>query len=47
MTKLEEEDNPKWFQTPCSNQDWPIHLVEIPRKAKYMWAGGSFNVAIM
>ena len=47
MTKLEEDDDPEWFNPPRGNQDWPMHLVEIPGKAKDISAGGSFNAALL
>ena len=34
MAKLEEDDNPVYYHPPRGNQDWPEHLVEMPKKAK-------------
>jgi len=47
LANLEEDDDPKWYRPPRGNQDWPMHLTEIPGRAKAVSAGGSFNAALL
>lgn len=47
MAKLEEDDNPVYYHPPRGNQDWPEHLVEMPKKAKDISSGGGFNAALL
>mmetsp|Transcript_42184 Transcript_42184/g.76097 ORF Transcript_42184/g.76097 Transcript_42184/m.76097 type:complete len:601 (-) Transcript_42184:44-1846(-) len=47
MANLEEDDRPEWFEPPRGNQDWPMHLVEMPKKATAIYAGGSFSAALL
>ncbi|KAL7536659.1 hypothetical protein ACHAXR_007318 [Thalassiosira sp. AJA248-18] len=47
MDNLEEDDDPQWFQPPRGNQDWPVHLFQMPKKAKDISAGGAFNAALL
>ncbi len=47
MNNLEEDDDPTWFHPPRGNQDWPLHVVDIPMRAKDISAGGGFNAALL
>ena len=47
MNLLEEDDDPKYYQPPLGNQDWPCHLVEVNQKAKDISAGCAFNAALL
>ncbi|KAL7544898.1 hypothetical protein ACHAWF_008266 [Thalassiosira exigua] len=47
MNMLEEDDKPIFYHPPKGNQDWPMHLVEIPKKAKDISAGETVNAALL
>jgi len=47
MANLEEDDDPKYYHPPRGNQGWPVHLVQMPDKAKSISAGGHFAAALL
>lgn len=47
MNALEEDDDPKYYQPPRGNQDYPAHLVDLRKKAKDISAGGSFAAVLL
>ncbi|KAL9183189.1 hypothetical protein ACHAXT_004976 [Thalassiosira profunda] len=47
MNNLEEDDDPIYYQPPRGNQDWPLHLVQIPQKATAVSAGGAFCAVLL
>jgi alpha-tubulin suppressor-like RCC1 family protein len=47
MAKLDEDDNPKYYQPPFYSNDWPVHVVNVPRKAKSIAAGGEISAALL
>jgi regulator of chromosome condensation len=46
MSKLEEDDDPKFYHPPRWNQDWPVHVIDMPPKVKDISAGETVNAAL-
>jgi regulator of chromosome condensation len=47
MNNLKEDDDPTWYYPPRGNQDWPMHVVDIPMRAKDISAGDGVNAALL
>ncbi|KAL7555318.1 hypothetical protein ACHAWF_018980 [Thalassiosira exigua] len=47
MDSLEDHDDPIYYYPPRGNQDWPLHLAQIPRQATAISAGGAFNAVLL
>ncbi|KAL3771565.1 hypothetical protein ACHAWU_003740 [Discostella pseudostelligera] len=47
MNKLEKNEDPMWYHPPRGSQDWPLHIVDMPQRAKDISAGRGVNAALL